>query len=172
MGTRSLKELKKRLGHLTGNRGVQWLLKAILSLHLVACHVSRQMPGPQWTTLFWFSTRHLLLHVAGAGRGMILMIFTALLRSCGYSKPSCSCLWSKVMTLWEEVTKAFDSRYPWQQMPFALSSHDTHSSSRIITEYDWAKHAQGCKERRVFAKPDNITVLLLWDYDECLCSQH
>lgn len=52
---------------------MQWLLKAILLLHLVAYHVLRQMPGPQWTTLFrlWYSPRHLMLLVAGAEHGMV-----------------------------------------------------------------------------------------------------
>lgn len=128
---------------------MQWLLKAILPLHLVAYCVSWWMPGPQWATPFWLwysSPRHLLLLVAGAEHGMVCMIFTAFLRSCGYSKPSCSCLWSKVMTLWEEVTKAFEL-CPWQQMPFALSSHVSHSSS--ITEHDWAKYAH---EEKIFCK--------------------
>lgn len=115
-----------------------------MPLHLVAYHVSRWMPGPQWTTLFWlwYSPRHLLLLVAGTEHGMVPMIFTAFLRSCGNSKPSCSCLWSKVKTLWEEVTKTFEL-CPWQQMPFGLSSHGTHS--RTITEHDWAKYAHECR---------------------------
>lgn len=105
-----------------------------------------------------------------AAHEMVPVIFTAFLRSCGYSKPSCSCLWSKVKTLWEEVTKALEL-CPWQQMPFALSSHGTHSSSRTITEYNWAKYATWV-QRKGFAKPDTTTVLPLWNYDECLCSQH
>lgn len=149
METKSVKELKKTLGQLTGKRGVLWLLKAIIPLHPVAYHMAWWMPGPPWTTsiqLWYSSPRHMLLLVAGAERGMVPMILTAFLRSCGYSKPSYSCLWSKVMTFWGEITKAFEPP-PWQQAPFALSSHGTHSSSRAITEYDWAKYAHGCREK-------------------------
>ena len=136
METRSLKALKKRLGQLTENRLVQWLSNTILPIQLAAYHVSRQMPGPQWTILCWVwysSPRHLLLATAGAGCGRVPMIFAAFLGSCGYSKPSCSCLWSKVATLWVETTKAFEL-CSWEQVLFALSSGGTRSSSSTITE--------------------------------------
>lgn len=136
METRSLKVLKERLGQLIENKLAQWLSKTNWPIQLAAYHVSWQMPGPWCTILCWFwysSPRHLLLATAGARHGMVPMIFFTSLRNCGYSKSSCSCLWSKVMTLWDETTKVFEL-CSWEQMPFALSSGGMCSSSSTITQ--------------------------------------
>lgn len=166
METRSLKGLKKRLAELTENRLAQWLSNTILPIQPAAYHVSWWMPGLQWTILCWFwysSLRHLLLATAGAGRGTVPTIFATFLGSCVYSKPSCSCLGSKVMTLWEETPRCLSyvlgSRCPFVFLLVLWVPAPVPSQSKTGLNVH-----MGAKKRRGFAKPDTTTVLPLWDY--------
>lgn len=137
-----------------------------LPIHLASHHVSQQMPDPQriipcW---FWFSSpRHLLQATAGAGRGMVPMLFSTILGSCGYAEPSCSCLWNELLHsgkgLPRHLSCALGSRCP---LLFRLV---VYVPAPVLSQIESGLDVHmGAKNRTASGKPDTTTIPPLWDY--------